>query len=397
MKKIKDSILYVCGELTSKAFPFLLLPYLTNRLGVDAYGNLTLALSIIAAFVIVVCVGQDAVLPKVFFSIGYRISSLFFFSGIILSLLISSVIAVLLFLIDRNDLILLLICAVSQVALGQCLILFQCKKESIKYVVWNIFLNLLSISLTVFFIEFFDRDYAFRIWAIVISNFAIIVAILSFSPQRINIITWSRFAMATSFTFAYGWPIIFQNISIYAKGQFDRLLLSNTFSSSELGVYSAGFQLSTIVTVLYMALNRALLPYFYEKLKKHEFNSSDVRRLYFCSLLLPVLMYYSVVIFPSELFEIVLGHGFHGVKYYVLIFSAAISINASYLIVSNYLLFFGKTKMLSACNVMSAVVHLFLLYFFARIDIELVPYALLCSNIFLSVTTYLCFERKNND
>ena len=38
---LKDSLIYVVGEMTAKAVPFLLLPYLTRVLGTKGFGDLS--------------------------------------------------------------------------------------------------------------------------------------------------------------------------------------------------------------------------------------------------------------------------------------------------------------------------------------------------------------------
>ena len=45
---LKDSLIYVAGEMTAKAVPFLLLPYLTRQLGTAGFGALSYYLSITA-------------------------------------------------------------------------------------------------------------------------------------------------------------------------------------------------------------------------------------------------------------------------------------------------------------------------------------------------------------
>ena len=41
MKLLKDSLIYLLGELAAKALPFLLLPYLTRKFGAAGYGDLS--------------------------------------------------------------------------------------------------------------------------------------------------------------------------------------------------------------------------------------------------------------------------------------------------------------------------------------------------------------------
>ncbi len=396
MRQVKDSILYIVGEVTSKVFPFLLLPYLTNKLGVESYGQLTIALSIITIMAIIFCSGQDAALPKIFFSKGRRSASVCLYSGVILTIIISLALLTAVLSLGEQGLIPLLYCAMSQVILGQCLILFQCKKESVNYIVWNLAFNFLSISLTILFFEFLESSYEKRILAIGVANTVIASFLLFIHSKKRNVLTLSRFKIMVSFVFLYGWPIIIQNFSIYAKGQFDRLFLSGMFSNSDLGVYAAAFQLATIVTVIYMAINRALLPYYYEAIKAGAINKANIRKIYLVLFLIPIPVFIIMNLIPKMLFGVILGAGFEDAKLYFVLFSTAISINFSYLVVSNYLLYFSKTKILSSCNVASAILHIPLLYFLSEFGLKMVPYALIASNLLLSLSTYICFERMSN-
>ncbi len=52
MKAVKDSVIYLIGELASKSIPFLLLPYFSRKLGVAGYGELSYYQTFAALFVI---------------------------------------------------------------------------------------------------------------------------------------------------------------------------------------------------------------------------------------------------------------------------------------------------------------------------------------------------------
>ena len=41
MSIMKDSSVYLTGELLSKSIPFLLLPYLSRKLGLEGFGELS--------------------------------------------------------------------------------------------------------------------------------------------------------------------------------------------------------------------------------------------------------------------------------------------------------------------------------------------------------------------
>ena len=50
MRILKDSFIYLIGELFAKSLPFLMLPYLTRKLGPEGFGELSYYLTWLALF-----------------------------------------------------------------------------------------------------------------------------------------------------------------------------------------------------------------------------------------------------------------------------------------------------------------------------------------------------------
>lgn len=67
---LKDSVIYVLGEMTAKAVPFLLLPYLTRVLGTTGFGDLSYYLSLTAFIVIGMSLSQNGALTRYFYVYG---------------------------------------------------------------------------------------------------------------------------------------------------------------------------------------------------------------------------------------------------------------------------------------------------------------------------------------
>jgi len=70
MKVFKDSVIYLVGELSSKLVPFLLLPYLSRKLGVEGYGSLSYYQTFLSLFLIVVSLTQEGAISRYFYFYG---------------------------------------------------------------------------------------------------------------------------------------------------------------------------------------------------------------------------------------------------------------------------------------------------------------------------------------
>ncbi len=70
MALVKDSAIYLAGEILSKAIPFMLIPYLSRKLGVDGYGELSYYQTYIALFVIFLGLSQDGAIARYFYFYG---------------------------------------------------------------------------------------------------------------------------------------------------------------------------------------------------------------------------------------------------------------------------------------------------------------------------------------
>lgn len=66
MSLIKDSSIYLIGELSAKCVPFLLLPYLSRKLGVEGFGKLSYYQTFLPLFVIFIGLSKMALLLAIF-------------------------------------------------------------------------------------------------------------------------------------------------------------------------------------------------------------------------------------------------------------------------------------------------------------------------------------------
>ncbi|MEI2565574.1 oligosaccharide flippase family protein [Vibrio metoecus] len=395
----KTTILYLTGEIVSKAIPFLLMPYLTRSLGVDAFGYLAVYQAWMAFAVVFISYVQDAALIRYIYFYGHRSVGLIIIVGRCYSTIVFLVGAFFAYFIGSEFLFLVVVCSYSQSLLKVELTLQQGLKKPMNYLYILIFSNLIVVFFTVISFELIEANVINRILAITFGNLFCIFIAFTFFNQRNFYLFWSKrqLKLASYYILGFSSPLVFNSLATICKGQFDRLLIAEKFSVSELGEYAAGYQIASILLLLLLAISRALEPYCYELLKRGDLNVKII--LIKVIYLLPFLSLPALIaqLIPDDFYVWFLGEEFNNVKLYVVQFVIAFSILGVYMIFSLYLNFFGKTKQIAFLNSVSITIYLFSLFTFSKFGMEYIGFATILSNFVLTVLAiYYCHKLKIN-
>lgn len=115
MSLIKDSSIYLIAELSAKCVPFLLLPYLSRKLGLEGFGELSYYQIFLSLFVIIIGLSQDSAVARYFYAYGRRSLNLVVNTGYLYSISIGSVIILFCWIIKSEILFYLALTAIFQV------------------------------------------------------------------------------------------------------------------------------------------------------------------------------------------------------------------------------------------------------------------------------------------
>lgn len=376
---IKDSVIYLFGDIFSKIIPFLLLPYLTRKLGVADYGELAFILSLISLCVVVGNLGLDNSIPRYCYKYGKQGLLILKTCGFLIAISIFSTVCFF-GLVLRNEMVLLVsFCAFSQMIFGLELVVRQSAKKSKEYVSLQVVSNLLSVTLTILLFEFIGANFEYRIESLALAN----ILMFSFCNLRffddVKKISLARIKIFCSYILNFGWPFVFHGLALYSKGQVDRIIIYKFLSAHELGIYSAGYQLASLIMVLLMAINKGLLPFYFERLKDGRIVSRQVLSASLFLLLLPFVTSFIVYFVPNSLYLLILGESFQGVKLIIMFFAFGFSLNASYFTLLNYLIFLGESKKIAKLNLLSAAFHVGCLILLTMFAVNFNYYALVMS------------------
>lgn len=375
---IKDSAIYVVGELVSKAFPFLLLPYLSRKLSVEGFGELSYYQTLLSLFVVFIGLSQEGAVTRYFYVYGKRSLNLVVNIGYIYTILVGTISLLFGWLMKSEIMAYVVLSAISQVFFTVQLSIRQCQKQAIPYVFIQLSLTITNVLFTILLLEIFNSDLVEkRIIAILLSN--LLVSMLSYVIYRRKIvskkISLRLYKIIFFYVIGFGLPMILHNGSLFIKGQLDRIFIFHRFSEVELGLYAMGAQIASILSVFILAINKALVPYLFEKLKQGSVKLKDLHIWSLLSLLIVPIPSLVTLIVPEQWLLFFLGKHFIGVKYYVIVFLLATSLTIPYLFLVNYLFYHGKTKEISFCSVLSTMIYLGALGGLIFTDVVYIPYA----------------------
>jgi len=393
MKILKDSVIYLVGELFAKSLPFLMLPYLTRKLGPEGFGELSYYLTWLALFGIFIGLSQEGAVTRYFYFYGKKALNTVVTAGYLYNIVISAILLLGCWFFQAEIMAYIVLATMFQSFVNVQLALRQCQKQPLKYITIQIILSLTNVIFTIAALELFSENLvAYRVLAIVVAN-ALTFFMASFVLGNLfsnrNRITANRLKLGALYIFSFGIPLILHQSSFFIKGQLDRLFIYEQYTKAELGIYSAGVQVAAVLPIVLMALNKAIVPYYYQSLKEDNLSISTIKKYTLLCMplcIIPALIGY---VLPESVYVWFLGEKYAESKYFVVMYLLGYGANLPYLILVNYFFYYGKNMLISKITLISSVVYLLFLFIFSMRSIELIPYALLLSNLVLLAVLWL--------
>ena len=234
-------MIYLVGELIAKSFPFLMLPYLTRKLGTEGFGELSFYLTMLSLFGIVIGMSQEGAVTRYFYFYGKRGLHNIIKVGYLYNLVISLALLLACWIFNAEILAYIVIATTFQSFLNVMLATQQCQKKPWSYISIQLLLSLSNVVYTILALEWFYTDQVRnRILAIVLANTTTFLIVILFNQKSIQLsktISWLRIKQSSLYIFSFGIPLILHQSSFFIKGQLDRIFIYKNFSISELEIY----------------------------------------------------------------------------------------------------------------------------------------------------------------
>lgn len=397
MKKhlLNETLWYFFGELFAKITPFLLLPYLTRKLASDGFGELSYQLAIMAFLALIVSMGQEAATLSYYYKKGKRGLPYLIVAGVVINIMVTCLAIFCTFLIDVHYLSIVLLASVSIFYQLQ-LTIFQAQKKVKHYVFLQIAYSLLLLIFTFLFLHTQKNHLVqWRLWAQILAFSLTLFPLGILFSGSLKTIHFSHLKRYFLYILAYGLPLFPHQISLLVRGHFDRIFINAHYSAQELGIYSAAVQLASVITVLLMIANRALLPYYYQAIKNQTLTPAKLKHYALISLPIIALLIATFALLPEKMYLMLLGQDFIGVKYYVICYLLGFGLTAPYLLLVNHYFYHGNNLNISKITFSASVLYIILLIFFVKINIHAIPFALIISQIFTIILLWHQLNRPS--
>jgi O-antigen/teichoic acid export membrane protein len=373
---LKSLSIYTGSNIINAAIPFLLLPFLTRVLSPEAYGIVAIFQVLLSFTLPLTGMNLEGAVARQYFEKdkinfpSYLSNSLFLMltgtitvlgAALIFSGSVEKITA-----FPADWVWIIVICAFSQNISEIMLSYWLVQSKALPFGLFRISRTVLDISLSVLLILIFEKSWEGRIEGQFAASvfFAIITIGLLWKSGMIKLVInrdYIRNALR------YGLPLVPHVLGAVLMTMSDKIFITNMVGIADTGLYSAGFQVGLIIGLFQNSFNQAWVPRFFEKLKLQDININikivKFTYLYFVLILLSGI---SLGVSAPYILDNFLGKNFYTAHVFVFWIAIGFSFNGMYKMVVNYFFFTQKTYIVSIVTLTTALLNLFLNYFFIK-------------------------------
>lgn len=379
-KSVKDFLIYFSFDGLNKVLPFILVPIIANYISTEEYGLVTNFLILFQILYILLTFNNFTKLSVSFFKIRSTISE--HFSNFIYLSIVAFVIIFFIITIGSSFFTqyLKLSYSIQIIALFTALFasiasiyttLLRMSKKPVSFGLLQTSQSIGLFIFTILLVIFFQKGWEGRIIAQLISSF-ITVLFCVFFINRSEKILFKRFNQKKVIeNFIWGLPLIPHSLSFWFKSGADKIIITNLLGLSFNGIYSVALTMGGIISLFTTSFFNMYSPLVYEKLTEHENTSSDeiksnIERRLILNIYTFILFLFLLCIVSYFIILWIIQTFFSGdyllsipLLHLVLIGSF---LGGIYSMISVFLFYKNKTKILGSITFSTALVQIVLTY-----------------------------------
>ena len=371
-KFVKNTSIYTISDILNKMVPFVLLPVLTRYLTPEDYGIIAMFFVFTAILGIVMTLETNTAISVNYFKISRKKLKVYI-ANILLIIAIATSITFIFMLIFSSWFAQILAIPTEWLFVGIIvtllqfittinLVLWQSEHNPIPLGIYQILQTIVNLSLSLILIIGFNMGWEGRLIAVVTASvlFGMMSFVFLFKRDYVEFkVNKNDIKDALKF----GVPLLPHALSVWFRTGIDRVFLTSLVSASATGVYTVGFQIASVITILTTAFNKAYAPHLFEKLKKITENEKHKLVKYAYIYFFGLLVLATILSLSAPfLIDIFLGKSFLSSKKYVSWIAFGFAFYGMYSMVVNYVLYTKQTVYLSYVTFSVSLLHVGLSY-----------------------------------
>ena len=283
---ISLSLIYGVGFLFIRGISFLLLPVYTNLLSTFDAGIMFIFYTVLAFLNPLYALGLDSALFKFYNSRSHSKESVVA-SSLVFLFATSFFLSIALLLISQTPLInfidvpynwilylsIILFCdSIS----ARLLVILRLQEKAWYYLLVGLINILSSIFFNILFIRYYGLSSLGAVYALTLTSALQLIVLI---PSIIKFINFSKINLLVyKKMFVFGLPFLPATILFISIGMIDRFFIESYLGLKSVGIYSAGYKLGSIISIVIIAFNLNWQPY-YLKIKDKKSFSKNIKKI----------------------------------------------------------------------------------------------------------------------
>ena len=161
-----------------------------------------------------------------------------------------------------------------------------------------------------------------------------------------------------------GLPMIPHGLALVILNKIDAIMIMNSCTAHDAGIYTTGYSIAVLLSVITNAIGQAYLPWFNEKL--HEGSREEISKNNVLLMLLGCVMTIGFITLGPEAIKLLTGPAYHSCMYVVPPVAIGTLCQYFYTNYVNLELYHKKTALIAVNSIIAALINVALNYYFIR-------------------------------
>jgi O-antigen/teichoic acid export membrane protein len=372
---LKGASVYLVSNILNAVIPFLLLPILTRYLSPAEYGQIAMFQTLLTGIGTFIGLNAIGAANRKFYDGDIDETVLRQFNGSCVHILIvSSFIAFIGIFIFKNQLseflaiptswvlatvIISFFGFITTMRLGQ----WQIRSQAKWFGVLQVSSSLVNMLLSLLFVIILTQGAQGRIDAQVITGIlaAIIALIWLYKDKLLQIKVWKPQYIKEALLF--GVPLIPHHVGFFLISAVDRFVINQKLGLTDAGIYMVAVQLSSAMAIIFDAINKAYVPWLFERLKRDNYEEKkQIVKYTYVYFILALLVAGIAFLIGPFFITLIAGDKYSEAGKVIGLLCLGQAFGGMYLMVTNYIFFAKKTGRLAVVTISTGIINVILLF-----------------------------------